>query len=106
MNEHVAWEWNAAQRKHIENRHVRDGSDNIAVSWTQEAWNDPNREVDDPDPRNKGDGETIRCIGYTPSGERIITVIAMRIDAELFGITAYTTTGSDLQRYMEGRGND
>ncbi|MGH3546193.1 MAG: hypothetical protein ACRDPW_09755 [Mycobacteriales bacterium] len=106
MSECLDWDWNTSARDHIENRHVRDGSDDIATAWTQEAWDDPDRLMYDPDPRNRGGGRTIRCIGYTPSGERIVTVIVMRIDEELFGITAYTTTGSDLQHYLEGRGND
>lgn len=105
MFEHIDWNWNASQRSHIENRSVRDGSDDIAVPWTQEAWNDPQRLFFDPDPRNKGGGHTIRCVGYTTSGRRVITVIAMRIDTELFGITAFTTSGADLRHYLEGSDN-
>ena len=67
----------------------------IEPEWTLESASDPRRIVRDPDPRSRRGA--IRIIGYSPSAEFVITVIATPSDHA--GVTAWKTSGADLRAY-------
>lgn len=43
----------------------------------------------------------VRIVGYSPTAGFVITVIAAHIDGELWGVTAWKTTGSERRAYLE-----
>jgi len=74
------------------------------VEWTSEAAADPRAMVIDPDPRS-GSG-AIRIVGYSPTAGFVLTVIAARIEGELWGVTAWKTTGAERRSYQEAHDDD
>lgn len=40
-------------------------------------------------------------VGYTPTAGFVITVIAMRIDDDLWGVTAWKSSGAERRSYLE-----
>lgn len=71
----------------------------IAVEWADEAVADVSALVFDPDPRSRMGG--VRIIGYSPSAGFVITVIADKIDGELWGNNAWKASGGDRRAYRE-----
>jgi hypothetical protein len=72
---------------------------NIDVEWTSEAAADPRMMISDPDPRS-GTG-AVRIVSYSPAAGFVLTVIAVRIEGELWGVTAWKTTGAERRVYQE-----
>lgn len=105
MAERVAWD--GGKSGHIRTRSARyaDAVD-IDPAWTVEAVNDPDRLVDEPDPRS-AHANGVRIVGYSPTARMVITVVALR-DAQgvLRGASAWKTTGAPLRQYLEGRPDD
>lgn len=96
--------WTKKSEKHIRGRSERySGATEIEPAWTVEAAEDKHAIVRDPDP-NSNSG-ALRIIGFSPSAGFLITVIAFRIDDELWGATAWKTTGGDRRGYEEGAQN-
>lgn len=54
----------------------------------------------DPDPCSRTGA--VRIVGYSPSAGFVITVIALPTDDELWGTTAWKTTGAERRTYQEG----
>lgn len=79
--------WTQARADYIATRSLRypDAAD-IEMAWAQEAVADRQAMISDPDPRSRT-GAT-RIVGYSPAAGFVITVIALRIDAELWGVSA------------------
>lgn len=97
--------WTRDQTQHIATRsHRYPDSIDIDVEWTSEAAADPRAMVIDPDPRS-GSG-AIRIVGYSPTAGFVLTVIAARIEGELWGVTAWKTTGAERQSYQEAHDDD
>lgn len=92
--------WTETRADHIATRSQRypDATD-IDVLWTQEAVADPRAMVSDPDPRSRT-GAT-RMVGYSPTAGFVITVIALRLDEELWGVSAWKTSGVERRNYQE-----
>jgi hypothetical protein len=101
MQERIVWSQEAAD--HIRTRSARyaDAAD-IEPGWTMEVVNDPNRLVDEPDPKS-AHLNSVRTIGYSPTARMVITVAALRAkDGTLHGASAWKTTGRPLRQYLEG----
>ncbi len=97
--------WTQARAEHIASRSHRypDATD-IDVVWTREAAADPKAMVSDPDPRsNTG---AVRIVGYSSTAGFLLTVIAARVDGELWGVTAWKTTGAERRSYEEVHGGN
>jgi len=92
--------WTASRAEHITTRSDRypDATD-IDVEWAQEAVADARAVVSDPDPHSKTGA--VRIVGYSPTAGFVITVIALPIDSELWGVTAWKTTGAERHNYQE-----
>jgi hypothetical protein len=45
----------------------------------------------------------VRIIGYSPAAGFVLTVIALRVDDELWGVTAWKTAGAERRTYQEAR---
>lgn len=104
----TAWiEWDSNAADHIRTRSARyaDAVD-IDPDWTVEVVNDPDRLVDEPDPRS-AHANSIRIVGYSPTARMVITVVALR-DARgvLRGTSAWKTRGAPLRQYLEDRPDD
>ena len=72
----------------------------IEVVWADEAVADPHAVVHDPDPRSKTGAS--RIVGYSPSAGFVITVIALRLDEDLWGVSAWKTSGAERRDYQGG----
>jgi hypothetical protein len=90
--------WSPLLAAHIADRSGRyPGGFDIEVGWTVEAAADPSALVIDPDPRSNVDG--VRVVGYSAGAQRVLTIVAVRIDGELWGSTAWPTSGRELREY-------
>ncbi|MCA1673357.1 MAG: hypothetical protein LC799_14555 [Actinobacteria bacterium] len=58
------------------------------------------------DPDQKSHTGAIRIVGYSPATDFVLTVIAVRIDGELWGVAAWKTTGAERRRYQEAGDDD
>ncbi|MDQ2788967.1 MAG: hypothetical protein DLM60_15700 [Pseudonocardiales bacterium] len=97
--------WTRARAEHIATRSSRyPDSIDIDVEWANEAAADPSAVISDPDPRSVTGA--IRIVGYSPAAGLVITVIAARIDSELWGVTAWKTTGAERRTYQEAHDGD
>ena len=105
MAEGVKWDNEAA--RHIRTRSQRyTGSLDIEPEWATEAANDPDRLVDEPDPHS-AHPNSVRIVGYSPTAQMVISVVALRDDrGVLHGASAWKTTGAPRRQYLEGRGDD
>ncbi|MDQ3988189.1 MAG: hypothetical protein M3291_03140 [Actinomycetota bacterium] len=103
--ERIEWDSNAAG--HIRTRSTRyaDAVD-LDPDWTIEVVNDPDRLVDEPDPRS-AHANSVRIVGYSSTARMVITVVALR-DARgvLRGTSAGKTRGAPLRQYLEDRPDD
>jgi hypothetical protein len=92
--------WTQERVEHIGTRSDRypDAID-IEVEWTDEAVADPRVMFRGPDP--KSHTGAIRIVGYSPAAGFVVTVIAVRIDDELWGVTAWKTTSAERRSYQE-----
>jgi hypothetical protein len=97
--------WTKARTEHIATRSSRypDAVD-IDTSWATEAVADPAARVSDPDPRSATNA--VRIVGYSPAAGFVLTVIASRIDDELWGVTAWKTTGAERRTYQEAKDDE
>lgn len=71
------------------------------MNWTQEAASDTERSS--PKQEFGSQTGTVRMVGYSPTAGFVITVIALDIDGELWGVTAWKTTGAERRKYWEAR---
>jgi hypothetical protein len=94
--------WTNARAAHIATRSSRypDAVD-IDAEWANEAAADPAARISDPDPRSATNA--VRIVGYSPAAGFVLTVIALRVDDDLWGVTAWKTTGAERRIYQEAR---
>ena len=93
-------EWDDEAAAHIRTRSARyPGDTDIDPDWTAEAVNDPQRLVDEPDPKSRH-LNSVRTTGYSPTAQMVITVVALR-DARgtQHGASAWKTRGAALRQY-------
>lgn len=76
------------------------GAVDLSQEWVDEAAADPKAWVVDPDPRSTN--EAVRIVGYSPAAGFVITVIAFRTGGDLWGVTAWKTTGAERRTYQRG----
>jgi hypothetical protein len=102
-----AVEWSGEAASHLRNRSSRRaGADDIEPDWTVEAVNDPDRIVDEPDPRS-AHANSVCTVGYSATAGTVLTVVALRgTDGTLHGTSAWRTTGRPKRQYGEGRRDD
>jgi hypothetical protein len=100
-------EWDATAAGHIRTRSTRyEQAVDIDPAWTGEVVTDPDRLVDEPDPRS-AHLNSVRVVGYSPTAGMVITVVALRDrDGVLRGASAWKTRGAAWRQYMEGRTDD
>jgi len=78
----------------------------IDPAWTVEVVHDPDRLVDEPDPRS-AHINSVRIVGYSPTARMVITVVALRDPyGGLHGASAWQSTGAALRQYLEDRSDD
>lgn len=103
--ERIEWDSNAAD--HIRTRSARyGGAADIDPAWTIEVVGDPDRLVDEPDPRS-AHANSVRIVGYSPTARTVITVVALRDPrGVLRGASAWKTRGAPLRQYLEDKPDD
>ncbi|MGV0722736.1 transposase [Mycolicibacterium elephantis] len=67
-----------------------------------EALDDPDAVVLDPDPASKS-GVSVRTIGFSLTFDALITVITLEEDGKVWGVNAWPSNDVDARRYREGR---
>jgi hypothetical protein len=94
--------WTPARAEYIATRSERyPHATNIRQQWVKEATSDPQAAVSDPDPHSLIGA--VRIVGYSPTAGFVITVIALPGEDELWGVSAWTTTGAERRDYWESR---
>ncbi|MDT7566783.1 MAG: hypothetical protein QOG76_5407 [Pseudonocardiales bacterium] len=105
MRERIEWADEAASHLRARSARYADAV-GIEPEWTDEVVNDPNRLVDEPDPKS-AHLNSVRTVGYSPTARMVITVAALRAaDGTLRGASAWKTTGGALRQYWEGLSDD
>ena len=102
MHNEVDWSHRGA---YIATRSSRKSGDfDVLPVWADEAVNDPTRVWFEPDPAGKS-GETIRVIGYSTGGGRILVVILIRKGdgefGDFWGVNAWAANPSHQRKYRE-----
>lgn len=72
----------------------------LTPTLADEAWDDPDRLVIDPDPAPES-GRTIRVIGWSATLDRLVTVIALPDGATTWGVNAWPSNDVDNRRYRK-----
>lgn len=92
--------WTAVDAEYIRTRSSRyPGAIDIEPAWADEAVADPGSLIADPDPHSRTGG--LRITGYSPEAGFVLTVVAVRLGDELWGINAWKTSGGDRRAYRE-----
>lgn len=76
-------------------------SHGISVLMATEALNDIDAAVQDPDLRSRS-GLSIRIIGYSFTARTILTIILVREDDYLWGVSSWPSNSTDRRVYLEG----
>jgi len=95
-------QWDADAAAYIRGRGDRyPGAGSVEPEWTQEVMSDVDLLAFEPDPKSRMGAS--RFIGWSPTGRRVLVIIAYRdLDGDLHGINAWPATGNDLRIYEEG----
>lgn len=90
--ERIDWSQRGAymQRKH-----------GVAPAIADEALEDPNRVVIDPD-YNSESGRSVRIIGFSVTADEVITVIVLEHDGTEYGVNGWTANEKDRRFYAAG----
>lgn len=65
------------------------GQNPITVEQAEEALNDPNRLVFDPDPARTPGGRGVRTVGYSGNAGAVLCVISVTQHGITYGATAF-----------------
>lgn len=76
----------------------------MTPALADEAVDDPNRLVIDPDPASES-GRTVRIIGWSHSLGKVVTVIVLPDGDTVWGVNAWPSNSTDQRRYREGASN-
>ena len=74
----------------------------VAPAIANEALEDPNRVVIDPD-YNSESGRSVRIIGFSVTADEVITVIVLENDGIEYGVNGWTANEKDRRFYAAGR---
>ncbi len=77
----------------------------MTPSLADEAVEDPNRLVIDPDPASES-GRTVRIVGWCHSLGKLVTVIVLPEDGVTWGVNAWPSNSTDERRYREDAGDE
>jgi uncharacterized DUF497 family protein len=88
VDEEVDW---SHRREHVEEK-------GLTTEQADEALDDPERVVIDPDPRSKS-GESVRIIGYSYTAQAVLTVVVVYHDGQVYGGTAWKASKQELRLY-------
>lgn len=77
----------------------------LTPNLADEAWDDPDRLVIDPDPASESGG-TVRVIGWSVILHRLVTVIALPSGPTTWGVNAWPSNDVDIRRYRKEREED
>lgn len=77
----------------------------VSPPLADEALDDPNRLVIDPDPASRS-GRTIRVVGWSPTLQQIVTVIILPDGDVTWGVNAWPSSTTDQRRYGEESGDE
>jgi uncharacterized DUF497 family protein len=70
----------------------------LTVEQANEALEDPERLVIDPDPRSVT-GHSLRIIGYSRTAQQLLTVVVVIRDGQVYGGTAWRANRHELRLY-------
>lgn len=73
----------------------------MTPALANEAVQDPNRLVIDPDPASHS-GRSIRVIGWSHTLGQVVTVIVLPDEGTVWGVNAWPSNPTDQRRYREG----
>ena len=73
----------------------------ITPAIADEALEDPNRVVIDPD-YNSASGRSVRVIGFSVTADELITVIVLEHDGTEYGVNGWTANEKDRRFYAAG----
>jgi hypothetical protein len=73
----------------------------LTVEQADEALEDPERLVIDPDPRSVT-GDSVRIIGYSSTAQEVLTVVVVIHDGQVYGATAWRANKHELRLYRGG----
>jgi uncharacterized DUF497 family protein len=73
----------------------------LTVEQANEALEDPERLVIDPDPRSVT-GDSVRIIGYSSTAQEVLTVVVVIHDGQVYGATAWRANKHELRLYRGG----
>ena len=77
------------------------GKHGITPAIADEALEDPNRVVIDPD-YNSESGKSVRIIGFSVTADDVITVIVLENDGIEYGVNGWTANEKDRRVYAAG----
>lgn len=87
----VDWSHGAA---HMWNEH------RVTVAEANEALNDPDAVVLDPDPKSKS-GRSVRVIGWSGVRGDVLTVLVVRDQGTVYGVNGWVSNPTDQRNYRE-----
>lgn len=70
----------------------------LTVEQADEALEDPERLVIDPDPRSVT-GDSLRIIGYLHTAQQVLTVVVVIRDGRVYGATTWRANRHELRLY-------
>jgi uncharacterized DUF497 family protein len=73
----------------------------LTVEQADEALEDPERLVIDPDPRSVT-ADSVRIIGYSSTAQEVLTVVVVIHDGQVYGATAWRANKHELRLYRGG----
>jgi uncharacterized DUF497 family protein len=73
----------------------------LTVEQANEALEDPEMLVIDPDPRSVT-GESARIIGYSSTAQEVLTVVVVVHDGQVYGATAWRANKYERRLYRGG----
>jgi len=86
---------------HADNRSERHpGDTDIPVEWAQEACDDPDAALIDPDYNSKS-GLSARVVGYSETGKLLVTTIIVKFEGKLYAASAWPANQKDQRLYKE-----
>lgn len=81
------------------------GQNPITVEQAEEALNDPNCVVFDPDPAQRPGGRGVRTVGYSRSAGAVLSVITVTEHGITYGATAFKANTTYQRIYREEGSN-
>jgi hypothetical protein len=73
----------------------------LTVEQANEAPEDPEMLVIDPDPRSVT-GESVRIIGYSSTAQEVLSVVVVIHDGQVYGATAWRANKYERRLYRGG----